>query len=686
MLETTRSTTRFRDIDTDVDRPQTRPAAASSRAPTRLWKLRSLAASLWRMPANRFALLGLAAVVVVIAAMTQVAFVVVDHWSQRDIELRSRLVFRSIHERVVAGLTATPATDLTPFFESLAEDERLLALGYCDPQGRLLYATKEMPKAVTCPTKRLAQADAFEWLHEGGRPISLAVFPLSAKERGGALMVVHDLTYVAQRAHEAEFYMALALIGVAGGLVLLGTVIAVALMRGWTSSLRSAIAGLARGDDGPRHAELPIGRDIEAMLTELRLERKYADGIHVAWSPKTLHQLLVEELPRAQVIVASNREPYIHNRVNGRVALQIPASGLVSALEPVMRACGGAWVAHGSGSADRETVDAHDRVSVPPDHPSYTLRRVWLSDEEQDGYYYGLANEGLWPLCHIAFVQPTFRERDWAHYVSVNQRFADVVAAEAHCDDPIVLVQDYHFAMLPRMLRQRKPRATIITFWHIPWPNPETFGICPWREKIIDGLLGSSILGFHTQFHCNNFFEAVDRFMESRIDRERDSVTLAGSETLVRPYPISIAWPPAALEHQAPVEQCRRAVIERFHLPPDARIAVGVERFDYTKGILERMRAVETLLEQRPEWRGKFVFVEAAAPSRSKLDAYQALQREAARTVEAINARFGEGRYKPIVLSVRHYEPHEVYELFRATDARIVSSLHDGMNRWRRSS
>ena len=363
-----------------------------------------------------------------------------------------------------------------------------------------------------------------------------------------------------------------------------------------------------------------------------------------------------------------------------QVVLQTPASGLVSALEPVMRACGGVWVAHGSGSADRETVDRRDRVAVPPDAPAYALRRVWISDEEQDGYYYGLANEGLWPLCHIAFVRPTFRERDWAHYVAINQRFADVIAEEADRDDPIVLVQDYHFALLPRMLRRRLPRATIIAFWHIPWPNSETFGICPWREQIIDGLLGSSILGFHTQFHCNNFIEAVDRFMESRIDRERSSVTLGGHETLVRPYPISIEWPPAALARQAPVEECRRAVRARFGLSPDARIAVGIERFDYTKGIVDRMRAVDVLLQSRPEWRGKLVFIQAAAPTRSKLGAYKDLQTEAAREAEAINARWGDGAYKPIVLSARHHEPAEVFELFRAADLCIVSSLHDGMN------
>ncbi len=647
-----------------------------------LKNLRRMAANFWRLSTNRLALMALAAVVVVIVAMTQVASVVVDHWSQRDIELRSHLVFRSIHESIVAGLAAKPATDLTPFFERLAEDERLLALGYCDPEGHLVYATKEMPKAVKCPGEPRTKVDTYYRLREDDRPIGVAVFPIATAEGGGDLLVVHDLTYIARRAREAQFYMALALVGVAGGLALLATVIVLTLMRGWTNSLRAAIANAGRGgsEGGPRHAELPIGRDIEAMLSELRLERKYADGIHVEWSPKTLHRLLDEELPGVHVMVVSNREPYIHNRIDGKVTLQIPASGLVSALEPVMRACGGTWIAHGSGSADRDTVDAHDRLPAPPSDPAYTLRRIWLTDEEQDGYYYGFANEGLWPLCHIAFVRPTFRERDWAYYVAVNQRFADVIAEEAERDDPIVLVQDYQFAMLPRMLRKRLPRATIITFWHIPWPNPETFSICPWREEIIDGLLGSSILGFHTQFHCNNFLEAVDQFMESRIDRERSSVTSAGHETLIRPYPISIDWPPAAMARQAPPQKCREAVIRRLGLPADARIAVGIERFDYTKGILDRMRSVDVLLERRPEWRGKFVFVQAAAPTRSKLDAYKTLQAEAQREAEAINARYRDGAYEPIKLSIRHHEPDEVYELFRAADLCVVSSLHDGMN------
>jgi trehalose-6-phosphate synthase len=402
--------------------------------------------------------------------------------------------------------------------------------------------------------------------------------------------------------------------------------------------------------------------------------------VQVEWTPATLRALLDRDLPGAEVLVVSNREPYIHNRRGDLVTLQRPASGVVTALEPVMRACRGTWIAHGHGSADRETVDANDRLRVPPRSPTYTLRRIWLTEEEQDGYYYGFANEGLWPLCHVAFVRPTFRESDWTHYVAVNQRFADAIVAEAKTEDPIVLIQDYHFALLPRMIRKQLPKATLVTFWHIPWPNPEAFGVCPWRDAIIDGLLGSTILGFHTRFHCNNFLDTVDRFVESRIDRETSAVTFGGEETLVRSYPISIAWPPAPLADQEPMQQCRIRVRERLALSLDTHLAVGVERLDYTKGIPDRLRAIGGFLDRHPEWVGRFAFVQAAAPSRSKLPDYERLHNEVVGLADEINARHGRNGCLPIHLQIRHHESDEVFELLRAADICIVSSLHDGMN------
>jgi trehalose 6-phosphate synthase len=398
------------------------------------------------------------------------------------------------------------------------------------------------------------------------------------------------------------------------------------------------------------------------------------------WNPTRLRQTLSRHLHGERVILVANREPYIHEYRDGGVAVRHPASGLVTALEPVMRACSGTWIAHGSGSADRVVADEQGRLGVPPDHPSYVLRRVWLTPEQERGYYYGLANEGLWPICHIAHTRPAFRISDWRHYEGVNRRFAEVVVEEAGTSDPIVLVQDYHFALLPAMLRTLLPQATVLAFWHIPWPNSERFGICPWRDEILEGLLGSSILGFHTQAHCNNFLDAVDQYLEARIDRERQAVVLGGRPTFVRAYPISIDWPNQWGETNETPEACRAGVKAELGIGADVRIGVGVDRLDYTKGIEERLRSVERMFERYPWTRGRFTFIQLAAPSRGEIESYQDVRRRVERTAEAINARFGTRKWQPVVLRASHHEPSEVFRFYRAADACYVSSLHDGMN------
>ena len=643
----------------------------------------ALIARYLRHPLALYAALAVGGAALLVVTVAPMAAGVVERWSRRDLEIRSSLVFNSVRDRIAEGLAATTGGNLVPFFERLAGDERFLALGFCGEDGRLQYATKQMPRSVRCESVARAKAHTSAAIRAGAQRLLVAAFPMNTgSAAGGHLLILHDLSFIQERAARARFYTAVTLVGVIAGIGLLATALVLGLLRSWSQLIRSAIGDARRGVEptARRAGGLAINAEMWSLLSEFRIDRKDGDGIQVQWSPQTLHRLLAERLPGTEVIAVSNREPYIHNSENGSIALQIPASGLVAALEPVMRACRGKWIAHGSGSADRDTVDRHDRIKVPPEDPAYTLRRVWLTDEEQEGYYYGLSNEGLWPLCHIAFVRPVFRQEDWYQYVAVNQRFANVVVDEASSEDPIVLVHDYHFALLPRMIRQRLPNATILTFWHIPWPNSETFGICPWREQIIDGLLGSTILGFHTQFHCNNFLEATDRFVESRIDREHASVTLGGRETLIRPYPISIEWPPSALAAQASIEECRDAVRRRFGLPQNAHIAIGIERFDYTKGILDRMRAIDDLLTRQPAWKERLVFIQVAAPTRSRLDTYSALQREADQLATEINARHGQGGYKPILLIVRHHAPDEVFQLFRAADVCIVSSLHDGMN------
>lgn len=423
----------------------------------------------------------------------------------------------------------------------------------------------------------------------------------------------------------------------------------------------------------------PLPADLRELARHLAMETELelAEG---AWSAARLRSTVNQFLSGSPLVVVANREPYVHVRdEQGHVRVLHPASGLVTAVEPVVRACAGTWIAHGAGSADRETVDRNDRLRVPPDDPAYWLRRVWLSREEEQGYYYGFANEGLWPLCHLAHTRPVFRAGDFAAYKTVNRRFANAVVEEASSRDPIVFVQDYHFALAPRMIRERLPNATIVTFWHIPWPNAEKLGICPFRNEIMHGLLGSSILGFHTQYHCSHFFEGVDRYLEARVAREEQAVVAGGRVTRVRAYPISIAWPEDDTQWPS-IADCRKVLRSQLSVGGDSLIGVGVDRLDYTKGIEERFLAVERLLETHPEYIGRFSFLQLAAPSRTAIEEYSHAN-ERVRTIAArINERFGKGDYKPIHLRLEHHEHETINVAYRGADCCYVSSLHDGMN------
>ncbi len=628
-----------------------------------------------------YAALALLSVLAVVLTVSPFAASFMKQCSRSDMETRSQLIFSLTQDNLDHLLAERRLEDVDALFARIANDEKVLAVGFCDSQGRLFFATRLMPESLTCKDVARSETDSFSTIRISGRDLLISAFPVGVAR--GHFVVLSDLGFARQRGAEIRRYFLAALALIMLLIAIAATTGAFLYIRGWIFRVRRTLLGAGGQAMTGTQAETsygPFEREMRLLLRQIDFQRRNIEEDQTAWDAAALRRLMQEELAGTEVLVVSNREPYIHNHGPDGIAVQLPASGLVSALEPVMRACGGTWIAHGSGTADRDVVDARDHIAVPPAHPSYTLRRVWLSEEEQEAYYYGLANEGLWPLCHIAFERPVFREADWQVYKQVNARFADAVAKEAKSPDPIVLVQDYHFAVVPKLIRERLPQATVITFWHIPWPNAETFGICPWKSEIVEGLLGSTIIGFHTQFHCNNFLETVDRFVESRIDREHASVSLGGHEAFVRPYPISIEWPPAALAEQKPVPDCRAAVFARLGLSPDCRLGVGVERFDYTKGILDRMRAVDAFLERYPEWRGRFVFYQAAAPTRSKLASYRMMQEQAETLAAAINAKYaGEGA-APIVLAGRYHDPSEVFELFRAADLCLVSSLHDGMN------
>ena len=610
-------------------------------------------------------------------------------WFVRDLDIRSHLIANSLQEPLMDFLERGERAKINALFGNVIKDERLFAIGYCNGGGKLLYHTPTFPKSIPClsadPAKE--KPPSIHPLPQGPVHVSYnAVDNPDDREgvRVGSLVILHDMSYIERRSAATRKYIII-FFTVLGVIISLITVFVAHLSwRGWMAGVRAMLRGegiLKPFSVETAPAELkPLAGDLRNLFRTLDAERRFTEDISIVWNPDSLRRLLHKQLAGERILVVSNREPYIHVKTGERIEVSRPASGLVTAVEPVMRACSGTWIAHGGGSADRETVDARDRVGIPPEHPEYTLRRIWLTKEEEDGYYYGFANEGLWPLCHIAHVRPIFRSSDWRQYKAINQRFADAVAAEADSENPVVLAQDYHFALLPEMIRKALPKATIITFWHIPWPNPESFGICPWREEILEGMLGSTIMGFHTPFHCRNFLETVDRYLEVRIEPESSTISRQGKLTLVENYPISIQWPPPWQETQPSVQDCRREVLQSTGLPKDGLIGLGVDRQDYTKGILERFRAVENLLETHPEMIGRFTFIQIAAPSRSTLEDYQMFAAQVRSLADRINGRFARGAYRPVCLRAEHHEPEIVNRFYRAADVCMVTSLHDGMN------
>jgi trehalose 6-phosphate synthase len=606
------------------------------------------------------------------------------NWFRSDVELRAKLVVSSLEESLPALVGKHDQAGLRKYAAKITADQRLVGMLICRADGWTEFKTEALPAAVSCDsTSALTDGQSSVIRAPWGSALISVFDQRPVGQTPYRVEIVNDLSFVDRRQDKArDFLITLAVITlviVALFLVLAGWLV----VRRWANALLRDISGRRFFLDNAQSGamSLPILREVRQVLREMEASQRLEIDYRENWTPMALQQVVREQLHSPEMIVVSNREPYSHELgANDIIQVQVPASGMVTALEPVMRACSGTWVAHGSGSADRQTVDRFDRVAVPPEDPTYTLRRVWLSQTEEEGFYYGLSNEGLWPLCHLAYVRPAFRGEDWVAYQAVNRKFADVVLREADSVDPVILIQDYHFALLPGLIRKRRPKATIAVFWHIPWPNAETFGVCPWKQEMLSHLLAADILGFHTLYHCQNFLATVDRFIECQIDHEHMTVALRGHVCHVAAYPISIEWPPRWLSAMPEVGVSRSAVRKRFGIADHVTLGLGVERWDFTKGVLERFLALELLLEQSPRLRGSVTLLQIAAPSRSKLPAYQALQQATLSEVERINERFATGDWKPIVLIGKHQPPEQVFELYRSADFCIVNSLHDGMN------
>jgi trehalose 6-phosphate synthase len=430
----------------------------------------------------------------------------------------------------------------------------------------------------------------------------------------------------------------------------------------------------------------PLHKEIESMAKEMKNAKATAEeearlrtSAEAIWTPERLRVEIENILHNKKMIVVSNREPYIHIHEGKEIKCMVPASGMITAMEPILKACSGLWIASGTGDADKETVDKDDKVEVPPEDPKYTLKRLWLTKEEENHFYYGFSNEGLWPLCHIAHTRPIFRNDDWLYYKKVNEDFAKAVLDETRKEEePFILIQDFHFALLPELIKRAKPNAKVAIFWHIPWPNPESFGICPWQREILQGMLGADLIGFHTQYHCNHFLETVNNALESRVLWDDFSVKRAGRTTYVKPFPISIAFTLKDYDNN-PTKIQPSQLLSNYGLTAE-HIGIGVDRIDYTKGIVEKFLSIERFLEKNPHYVGKFTFVQVGAPSRTELKSYADIVVAIENEAERINNRFKTKNWKAILLLKRHHSHEEIYPFYSSADFCMITSLHDGMN------
>jgi trehalose-6-phosphate synthase len=619
-----------------------------------------------------------------------------------ELERRAAVLGESLAGNVEQSWGSGSGRELQPLVEQFGDREHLIGVVVYDHEGAVLAATPRLassvaaiPAVVTNTIPKGEQQSSF--VRMGSRPVHILALPLRRQgELLGSIAVVHDANYIREQIFfvwRRTFFRVL----VQAFLIVFTTLLIVRWSIGgpisraaqWMRALRMGKVTF-RQEVPDLEMFRPLAHEVATMAQSLsharnaaETEARLRDVGDSMWTADRLAVQLRSKLAGGDLFVVSNREPYMHQRNGDTIEVLVPSSGLVTALEPVLNVCDGTWIAHGSANADADVVDATDRIRVPPDDPHYTLRRVWLSKEEEEGYYYGFANEGLWPLCHIAHTRPVFRASDWKRYSEVNRKFRDTLIEEiAAVERPVVLVQDYHFALLPRLIKEKRPDAKVAIFWHIPWPNPEAFGICPWQRELVDGLLGADLIGFHIQSHCVNFIQTVDRVVESRVDWEHFSVLRRDHSTSVRPFPISVAF----TETETPgLQNAGFSFLERTALLRNLDVeatfmGIGVDRVDYTKGILERFLSIERFLEKYPHYQGKFTFVQIGAPSRTHIKRYHDLLGEVEAEAERINWRFQTGKSKPIVFLKRHHTHKEIETFYRAADLCLVTSLHDGMN------
>jgi trehalose 6-phosphate synthase len=621
---------------------------------------------------------------------------------RNDMGKRAEILAESLAANVEPLLAKSSHSNLQKIVTQFGNRERVTGIAVFDKSANTLAVTPGLQSYLYSEMGTISRVIAEDASYGGfitlnENPAYLYVLPLHGESGvAGALAIFHDASFIDRqtaRIRQETYLRILAqtlFIALTTLLIIRWSLLRpIARTAKWIRDLRDGKRvprpNLAEGDlfkplaQEVRH----LADSLEAARAAAEEEARLRESAESLWTPERLRVHVRSKLGDRPLFVVSNREPYMHTYRGKTVEVVVPASGVVTAIEPILRTCKGTWLAHGSGDADRENVDERDCLQVPPDNPQYTLKRVWLSKEEEEGYYFGFSNEGLWPLCHIAHTRPTFRAKDWEQYQAVNRKFGQALIEEMKgAEEPCVLLQDYHFALLPRLVKKQRPDARLAIFWHIPWPNPEAFGICPWQRELLDGLLGADLVGFHTQAHCNNFLQTVDGALESRVNWERFSVERGGHVTQVRPFPISVAFAGTG-EPEPPLggsPYLARGALLREHGVEATFMGIGVERVDYTKGIIERFRGLERFLEKYPGYRGRFCLVQIGEPSRTHIKRYHDLLGEVEAEAGRINWRFQTNHWRPIVYLPWHHSHQEIQRYYKAADLCLVTSLHDGMN------
>ncbi len=622
---------------------------------------------------------------------------------QTDLERRSIILAESLLESVTPNLKAQSLTKLEKIVEKFGNREKLKGIAIFDQTANLVVSTKSLNLEIDKPISEIVssiveKSAKSSFLKLDRAKYHLYITPISTDEENdqniiGALAIFQDATFIDIRLKEVWKHNLMRLLFLIISITLVTFLIVhwtittpVFQLAQWLRTLRfeekkEIPPPSIKGDIlAPLLNEVEnISNTISKIRANVAEEERFRTSNESLWTPEKLKEFIHNELNDRKIFLISNREPYLHVKDGDKIKCVVPAGGLVTALDPVMKACNGIWIAHGSGDADWEVVDSENKVAVPPDKPSYVLKRIWLEKEEEKGYYYGFSNEGLWPLCHITYVRPTFRLEDWEAYQKVNEKFANALLEEIdRVDSPLILVQDYHMALVPLLVKSKKPDAKVAIFWHIPWPNPEVFGICPWARELLLGMLGADLIGFHIQFYCNNFLETVDRLLESKIDWEQFSIERKGKVSLVKPFPISIDFNEFN-DGTVDREAIKIKLTREFNIR-SKYIGIGVDRIDYTKGILERFLAVERFFDKYPEFVGQLVFIQMGSPSRVHIKQYRELIKEVDEAVERINWKFQNKDYKPIIFLKGYHEHSEINPFYKIADFCIVNSLHDGMN------